>query len=206
MIKVTDNQIIKEYFLSENILKSTLTKCDEPYQNGEFDTTPEEQKEYTRHYDFIQKLIKQKKIVIHYVHKLPETFDKENDIYILNSKDYKSSYGSRDFLKDPSTNECFNHFLIYLDEIVDETFAHFKYGESFESSGYKTKSEWKKDIQTHKDLCLGNYKCRNQKYASDIEQWVEIGCFPKKELTMFNAPRGTKLWTVWKEFQQKEAI
>ena len=130
---------------------------------------------------------------------LPETFDKENDIYILNSEDYKSSYSSRDYSSDPSTNECFNHFLIYLDEIVDETFAHFKYGESFESSGYKTKSEWKKDIQTHKDLCLGNYKCRNQKYASDIEQWVEIGCFPKKELTMLNIPRGTKLWIVWNE-------
>ena len=199
MIKVTDNQIIKEYFLSENMLKGTLTKCDEPYQNGEFGGTPEEQKESTRHYDFIQKLIKQKKIVIHYVNELPKTFDKENDIYILGNREYKEAYSSRDYSSDPSTNECFNNFLVYLDEIIDETFAHLKFGGSLESSGYKTKSEWKKDIQTHKDLSLGNYKCRNQKYACDIEQWVEMGCFPKKELTVLNTPRKTKLWIVWSE-------
>ena len=196
------DKITKEYFLSENILKATLTKCDEPYQNGEFDTTPEEQKEYTRHYDFIKKLIKQKKIVIHYVHKLPETFDKENDIYILSSGNYKTAYASRNMLNDPSTNKSFNNFLIYLDEIVDEIYSCLKYEKSFESTGYKTKSEWKKDIQTHKDLSLGNYKSRNQTYACDIEQWVTTGCFPKKKLSideLIASKTTDKKWIVWEE-------
>ena len=41
------------------------------------------------------------------------SFDKENDIYILNSGKFTEPHSSRNLLKDPSTNECFNNFLTY---------------------------------------------------------------------------------------------
>ena len=186
MIKVT-----KEYFLSENFLKFTSMSCDEPYQNGEFeDYTLEEREQKYRDYVFIQKLIKQKKIIIHYVNELPKTFDKENDIYILN--DWKCGMPTSGMIN-PSTNICFNNFLDYIDDTYRFMFGLGKNKETLNDHGYKNKSEWQKDLGTIKNLWWGTPRRRNQYWVSDIQQWKELCCFPEKCPAAASMGRG---WTL----------
>jgi hypothetical protein len=187
-------KVTKEYFLSENFLRFTQMSCDEPYQNGEFeDYTLEEREQKKRDYDFIQKLIKQKKIIIHYVSELPKTFDKENDIYILNDWTDGMPSSREDII--PSTNKCFNNFLDYIDDTENFIFGLGGSKETLNDNGYKNKSQWQKDLKTIKNLWWGTPKGRNQEWASDIQQWKELCCFPEKCTTEASYGRGWILAT-----------
>lgn len=188
-------KVTKEYFLSENYLKFTSMSCDEPYQNGEFeDYTLEEREQKKRDYDFIQKLIKQKKIIIHYVDELPKTFDKENDIYILN--DWKCGMPSSEMIN-PTTNICFNNFLDYIDDTDSFMFGLGESKETLNINGYKNKSQWQKDLRTIKNLWWGTPKGRNQHWVSDIQQWKEIGAFLEKCPAAASMGRGWTLVTTF---------